>query len=99
MTDEDRIVSDEKRVTTFMKRVHEWSNSQTRIEAERDLQKTMSEDIQSIGIDPKDFVRFAKAWHKDQVSKVKDELDRSLDLFELIAGRQDKISLEIKCLT
>jgi|TARA_B110000908_G_C10264157_1_gene462035 hypothetical protein len=67
--------------------VKELSDSMTRVEAERDLQKDIVEAVfDEIGVDKKIIKKFASMYHKQNFTQVQSEFEEVTGLYEDIFG-------------
>ncbi len=67
--------------------ISEYGDSLTRMDGERDLLKAIEDRAETeCGMPAKAFRTAAVAYHKDQVTKKREELTEQIDAFERIQG-------------
>jgi hypothetical protein len=72
---------------TLLNLISEYGDSLTRMDSERDLLKAMEDRAEAeCGMPAKAFRTVATAYHKDQVTKKREELTEQMDAFERIQG-------------
>ena len=63
--------------------ITEYSDSMTRMDAEKDLQKQMAEKAEAkFNVKPTVFKKVAGAFHKDKAKDTRDDLAEQVDLFD-----------------
>lgn len=73
---------DRKKIIEMLR---EYSNSMTRIEAERDLQKTMVSDLaDKVAVEAKVLKQLASVYHKQNFAQVRAEQEDFQELYETI---------------
>lgn len=67
--------------------VKEMSDSMTRVDAERDLQKDIVDNISDeIGVEKKHIKKFASMYHKQNFTQVQSEFEEFTNLYEEVFG-------------
>jgi fatty acid-binding protein DegV len=65
----------------------EWSASATRVEAEKDLQKNIIEDLaDKVGVQKKHLNKLASLYHKQNFQQVQQEREEIEELYESITA-------------
>jgi hypothetical protein len=79
------IVNNPKERDIVLNAVKEWSNSATRIDAEKDLQKNIIEDLaDNVGIEKKYLNKLATMYHKQNFNQFQQEREEIEELYESI---------------
>ena len=72
---------------TLLNLISEYGDSLTRVDGERELRKAIEDRAENeCGMTDKAFRTAATAYHKDQVTKKREELSEQIDAFERIQG-------------
>ena len=76
--------NDRKAIVSAM---DEWSNSATRVEAEKDLQKNIIEELaDKVGVQKKHLNKLASLYHKQNYQQVQQEREEIEELYESITA-------------
>ena len=76
--------ADQKKLADAVK---EMSNSMTRVDAEKDLQKNIVDTIHDeLGLEKKYVKKVAQLWHKQNFAQMQTEQEEIEGLYELISG-------------
>ena len=79
------LVNNPKDKETIVNALKEWSNSATRIEAEKDFQKNVIEDLSDkVDIDKKYLNKLASMYHKQNFSQFQQEREEIEELYESV---------------
>lgn len=71
--------------TKILNAIKEWSNSATRAEAEKDLQKNIVGDLSDeVGIDKKYINKLAVMYHKQTFAQFQNEVEEIEELYESV---------------
>jgi len=71
--------------TKILNAIKEWSNSATRAEAEKDLQKNIVGDLSDeVGIDKKFLNKLATMYHKQTFAQFQSEVEEIEELYESV---------------
>lgn len=75
---------------TLLNLITEYGNCLTRMDGERNLLKAMEDRAENeCAMPAKAFRTAATAYHKDQVTKKREELTEQIDAFEIIHGEPE----------
>jgi hypothetical protein len=81
------IPSDPKSKQTLLNALKEMSDSMTRVEGEKNLQKEIIEDVSDSVEVPKKYIRkMANIYHKQNLTEVKTEMDDVEALYEAVTN-------------
>jgi viroplasmin and RNaseH domain-containing protein len=81
------IPSDPQTKQTLLNALKEMSNSMTRVDAEKDLQKEIIEEVSDKTEVPKKYIsKLARIYHKQNISEVKTENDDLETLYEVVTA-------------
>lgn len=81
------IPSDPQTKQTLLNALKEMSNSMTRVDAEKTLQKEIIEEVSDKTEVPKKYIgKLARIYHKQNISEVKTENDDLETLYEVVTA-------------
>jgi viroplasmin and RNaseH domain-containing protein len=81
------IPSDPQTKQALLNALKEMSNSMTRVDAEKDLQKEIIEEVSDKTEVPKKYIsKLARIYHKQNISEVKTENDDLETLYEVVTA-------------
>jgi DNA-directed RNA polymerase alpha subunit len=81
------IPSDPQSKQTLLNAIKEMSDSMTRVESEKSLQKEIIDDVSDKVEVPKKYLRkMANIYHKQNLTEVKTEMDDVEALYEAVTG-------------
>jgi hypothetical protein len=82
------VVSNPVDRTKILNAIKEWSNSATRTEAEKDLQKSIITDLSDeVDIDKKYLSKLAVMFHKQTYAQFQTEVEEIEELYESVTGQ------------
>lgn len=81
------VINNPEQRKTILDAMKEWSNSATRIDAEKDLQKTLIDDLSDkVDIEKKYLNKLAAMYHKQNFAQFQQEREEIEELYESITS-------------
>ena len=81
------VINNPEQRKTILDAIKEWSNSATRIDAEKDLQKTLIDDLSDkVDIEKKYLNKLAAMYHKQNFAQFQQEREEIEELYESITS-------------